>query len=326
MPPPQFSVNEYVTKVMMSKQPTLLVEGKSDEHAFRLLLDSVKLAHQIEDVDIVVDNAESIISPSSVTLGNREKVEEAAKAITLHKFSYRFVGFVDREFRGFIIDDTLKDNLRSHNHIGRLLWSRGHSIENYFFEFDLMREPMRRLSDGIHFGSALDMMKEKFQDAMNIACAISLAAKDLNLLSLEQSIVNWSCFNSSDSNLVVDSELWIKHLSSRLKLDNERINRLVERFEHWLRVSSNSDPEVVRWLCHGHIGDSVIWNVYEKLFHDGSGSSMNNDAQNQSSNIQGGSRSRLRFNQCASELAQRSANDKTVESPLVCFNLLGITV
>ena len=325
MPPPQLSVDEYVAKVKMSNQPTLLVEGKTDAQAFVILLDSIKLARQMERLDLVIDNA-ALISSESSNMGNREKVEAAANAITPREFSSRFVGFVDREFREFITNDTLGDNLRRHNQIGRLVWSRGHSIENYFFEFDLIREPMRGLSDSIHFGPALDRMKESFQDVMNIACAISLAAKDIARLNIAERIVHWSCFNSSDSSLTMDSELWIKHLSSRLNLDNEHIDRLIERFEHWLRVSRNSGPEVVRWLCHGHIGNSVIWNAYEKFFREAISSSASDDTQNQNPNVYGGSGSSLRFNQCASELAHQSVSNNAVEAPSLCFNLLGIAV
>ena len=160
---------------------------------------------------------------------------------------------------------------------------------------------------------------------MNIACAVSLAARDIELLSMAQSIVDWNCFNSTDSSLILDSELWNRHLSSKGNLDKERIDRLIERFEHWLMVSRNSEAEVVRWICHGHIGVSVIWNAYARLMYDASSSSLSEGDQHQGPNIPG-ARGSLRFNQCASELAQQYVNDTSIESPRICFRMLGISI
>ena len=322
MPPPQFSVDEYVTKVKMSNQPTLLVEGPTDEQFFLLLRDSMRQAGNIQDKEVFIDTA-AIIGSSEV-LGNRAKVEKVTGMITSREFSARFVGFVDREFREFNIEDVLSDNLQQHNQIGRLVWSLGHSIENYFFEYSLMREPLRRFSTSSHFSVALDQMEERFQDVMNIACALSLAVKDVGLLGRWSSIVDWTCFKLTDSILELDSKLWVEYLESKIKLDGGRTNRLLERFEHWLNVSINSGPTTVRQLCHGHIGLSVIWKAYARFIHDASSSGGEESPQTHVSNVLGSEQ--VRSNVCAAELAEQSVKDDSLEVPLICFRLLGVVV
>lgn len=76
----------------------------------------------------------------------RERVEYVcAKALNTPE-ARKLVGFVDREFREFEQGDTLRDLLDGHQTVGRVVWSRGHSIENYNLDGYILRQSLRNHS------------------------------------------------------------------------------------------------------------------------------------------------------------------------------------
>jgi len=52
----------------------------------------------------------------------------------MRKDAERSIGFVERELRYFDLEDCIHDLIGDHKAVNHLVWSRGHSIENYFFE------------------------------------------------------------------------------------------------------------------------------------------------------------------------------------------------
>jgi hypothetical protein len=132
----QYTPAEFRNFLMMSHDKHLLVEGIDDKIAFKLLFEELSGKH-----DIKIDTAERLINFER-PLGNREKVEEICRTVTGRSFADKLVGFVDREFREFEWDNDIRDNLGQHKVDGRLVWSRGHSIENYFFDFIILREAL----------------------------------------------------------------------------------------------------------------------------------------------------------------------------------------
>jgi hypothetical protein len=109
----------------------ILVEGRDDKRIFELLLR--ELCHTDEKSQILVDSAEAFVECHPE---NRETVEDICNKITGEAYSDRLVAFVDREFREFDFPQLL-DRVDGHKISGQLVWSRGHSIENYFFDFDI---------------------------------------------------------------------------------------------------------------------------------------------------------------------------------------------
>ena len=140
----QLNYDEFINLVRMSKDSHILLEGSQDKAFFDILCQAVgviSLGVNFQSPSVAITTAEVIKSDSTI-LGNRDKVEKVSELIRGQPFQCRFVGFVDREFREFKFAKSIRDEVRAQRCVGRLIWSRGHSIENYMFDFDVIKEPL----------------------------------------------------------------------------------------------------------------------------------------------------------------------------------------
>ena len=272
----QLTPEEYVTNITMSRDRFLLLEG-SDDKAFFILVRNFlrKNASQISEEklhslkNIIIGTAEEIKGQ----LGNRAKIEKICDLITQESSNVknRFLGFVDREFREFEYDNELKDNLKTHKINNRLIWSKGHSIENYFFEISTLKEAFNDYLVSDFYLEAFDMFESKFAHTLRIACALSLAGLSENLLKviedfLEKSL-DWQCIDITSTSVKINLEEWEKILDKNFKLNQLQIKKLFKKFETYLNITNQCDLETLRCLCHGHIGFNFMFFVYGKCLY-----------------------------------------------------------
>jgi hypothetical protein len=252
----KFTAREYVQFIEMDDTCRhLLVEGRDDQRLFEVLLHSL-----LEDGDrrlIEIDNAQSFIG---VDPSNRGIVEHVCERIDCETFHERLVGFVDREFRGFD-DALLEDTIAGHKVSGRLVWSRGHSVENYVFDLSILWYPLVALSPN-GFEESIGLFASVFESALRSACAIGLAARDTGKLTRVRSSINSGIVAVDDPRVVIDFEAWRNELES--KLTEQEIETLFRNFHSWHDKLLDIDFDAVRWTCDGHIGFSFIWRVYEQ--------------------------------------------------------------
>jgi hypothetical protein len=267
----QFTIEEYLTEREMSDIPVLLVEGEYDSIFFQLFQDELEPATQScfpECVDILrhieIDTPEIIKSPDGQKLGNREKVEIVCGIADSNPFTGMLAGFVDREFRGFVINECVYDDIGMQNQVGRILWSRGHSVENYLFDVQTLRQGLRDygISSKFSVRDALLIFENDFDKILCIASAISLSARDNDLISAVQTSFDVSLFAMQGDSVSFDVAKWDKLLSQRQKLDEKRRGALIDTFNAYCSKLEASDPEVIRWVCHGHIGLAITWGFF----------------------------------------------------------------
>ena len=114
--------------------------------------------------------------------------------------------------------------------------------------------------------SALNLFKEILQSVLHVACAISLAARDSQYLSVTKGgsikgCIHWTNLCLRDGKLNIDI---LKFKEILLKTDSraEKVENFVEKYKYWYQRLDLVDQEISRWLCHGHIGFSTIWAAY----------------------------------------------------------------
>jgi hypothetical protein len=243
-----FDIPEYRAKIKMSSLKHLLVEGKSDKRLFTLLL---------------VDCAECIRNEDP--MGNREKVEAVCNPLSSTVHAEKIVGFVDREFRGFEISDTLIDHLSTHRSANQIVWSRGHSVENYFFSLEVLKIPLRSITNTCFYEEALELLERSLPSIIRLATAVSMSALETDLLSLLGRSVTPELLRTSDSRISIDQEAWLQSLQNRNKLDRTRAVETLHAFLLWSDRLEGVDDDTCKWACHGHIGLSIILASYVSL-------------------------------------------------------------
>lgn len=313
----RFTMAAYRNMLRMSPKKRLLVEGPTDRRAFRMLFQGLGVSKASVDIDIA-----DLIDHKEGSIGNGEKVEAVCRSISTQSFSNRLVGFVDREYREFGLGPGLSDSLGRHAVNGRIVWSRGHSVENYFFSTEILREPLRTFSVTDFFDSALDLFDAVVLQAIAIACAIGLSGWENESLSAVRGSLRWELFRFSEGAFSFDHVGWARVLANQIRMKPKSVDSLTGSFLKWSAVTRESDPEVVRWLCDGHVGMSAMWAVYGACVAAACTESGMTDVQREVSRVLKADES-VRFNACAESWARRAIGDGVV-FPVEVPKLLGL--
>lgn len=273
----KYSSKAYQVLLKTNPAKRLLVEGKDDRQFFKLLikefsqLNNKKRIERI-NIDSASDFISSDVSEGQRRLGNREIVERICQKASNTDYAHRIVGFVDREFRGFIYlnEDKLKDEIQKHNvnSIDRIIWSRGHSIENYFFDRTVLSETLRFHITEEWFEATTDFFEEYFEQTIILGCAVSMAAREIKV-RIEKKFekigksVNWKMLSNDEGGLVFDDQKWKSELIKRQILSLHEADEVLQIFLGWKAKLETVDFDLVRWLCHGHIGFKFILSFFD---------------------------------------------------------------
>ncbi len=329
MPGLQLTYEEFVNTVRMSKSPYILLEGVQDKQFFEILLQTLRgdSANANEYADnVAITTAEGVKSDGPIE-GNRQKVENVSKLVAQKSFRERFIGFVDREFRKFRVAAEITDNLRTQRQMDRLVWSRGHSIENYLLDFQVVRIPLHDSSESGQIAEiALQSLEANFPEILNVSCALGLAGAEIGSLETVRGTVHYDPVMPPQSSILWDVGVWKRRMVQHSSLSPQEGDELAARFEHWLAIVKASKPSDVRWACDGHIGIRLVWASYAKYVYLASQAAPGTgpNATNQRNTI---TRipTNLKFNYLARSWAQTTAHPSP-DTPSVCFELVGVRV
>ena len=251
-----YNIPSYIAYLKMSDHKHLLVEGQNDVRFFELFFNRIQPQSKI-----VIDCADMITNnDSSKILGNREKIE----SISLNNIP-NLLCFVDREFRKFQYKGKIIDCLRKHHSGKSLIWSRGHSIENYCFSIDVFESPLRSQTTIPEFNDALIIFKNCFDEITRIAVLLTLFGIYTNNFIVIIHYLNEGNleFDYSKKNFFFNKQ---EFLTKALELGLVfNYNDASEMIDYWIENIKRSDFSDLTWFCHGHIGFSAYWNAYRKI-------------------------------------------------------------
>ena len=294
------SVNSYVNTVKMSGQKYLLVEGRDDKHFLLCLAQRLGFTGKVR-IEAFADRI--AFNPSQDNV--KEKIEEIERLIRLkgESVSTRFIALVDRQFDGFSISNSLiRENFQARYY--RLVRTRGHSIENYLFDYSLIEDQLRRYynyDDPNGFrDDALNNMAENLPEVVNVACALSLAARDSSFIGrigdalkgLNESVIiqdDWAIMDfdyERSPAIFLKEDVFQAHVESLYsdRISRQKIRRVITDYQLYLRIVRKSENSaLVRWLCHGHIGMEMIKHTFAaSILHSWKcrGSESNNPIHN----------------------------------------------
>lgn len=304
---------EYWTLVKFSHDKHILVEGPADKRAFEMFIDELQLS------DIKVDSAELLMSPDGLILGNREKIEHVCS-----KPLENLIGFVDREFREFEISEQLLDKLGKHMIKGCVVWSRGHSIENYCFDMNILRRTLRVISTTTYVNEALSLFETIFEGTISEAVILSLAAREAGLLEVLSKSLHWKPIriDLESKRIQIHEGYWRKTLIKKKKVQPRKVDYFIKQLSLWRQRVTKAEFDTQRWLCHGHIGFALIWAVYSRSVFEASKMHGKNDeeAGKEAQKVLGAKIS-LRLNVCIDHWIRESISGNA-EFPSDVFILL----
>jgi hypothetical protein len=320
----QYTPNEYLIWIQTSNRRHLLVEGRDDKRIFERLMEGFLGNQWRDEFEIDIDTAQGLINGEELDrVGNRDKVEYVCSRVNNADFAERLLGFVDREYRGFRFGGEFLDEIGGHNVIGRLIWSRGHSVENYFFDFTTLRDPLVDFSTTDYLHQAITLLENLFESTIRLACAASLTGQEIQNLNIIKSSIDWKVIEIENQTLRINLNTWKEILIEKMKLPMDRSNRIIDLFNRWSNSLRDVDFTIIRWLCHGHIGLTFIWAVYARCVFEVCSNPNPRERAREPTRVLRAEES-VRFNACAGSWARRSLRGEC-DYPSDVFRMLGIS-
>jgi hypothetical protein len=322
----KYDLHEYKLEIQISEIKRLLVEGSDDKRFFsRLILELVDNTSHIgqQREELFIDTAQELEGGFEKVLGNREKIEFVCSSLDEECWK-KFVAFVDREFRGFEFEEVIKDILPYHKVDKGLVRSRGHSVENYFFDSKVLRESFKDLVPIDWFDQVIEMFDRIVESVLKLACALSLTGNELEQLKLIKRSVHWKLIEIDNLNARISLDQWKDELINVHRQDSMVSISLIEKYNFWQKRLEDVDLKTLQWLCHGHIGMTVIWAVYTQCLCNAFPSHETRRLETVIAKMQGIGEE-LRFQSFTGSLT-RKAIQKECEYPREVIELLGFSI
>ena len=211
--------------------------------------------------------------------------------------------------------------IESHEVVKRLVLSRGHSIENYIFDFSILYEVLEYLSTTAYANQAIALFKEYFQYTLRVACSIGLAATKVQVLSKTNSTIDYNLLEiTSTGELIFRLDDWIEKLIGR-GISAAQAQDIKFHYTTYSDQVSRSSISLIRWICHGHIGYDFLRALYERCVLDSCPSTQ--DKTKELSGISWVAKEKLLYSFVNSWIKKSLQNQ--YEYPMAIFELLRVT-
>jgi len=237
----------------MTGRMTLLVEGDSDQRAIAQLIRRYLDLDFDDELPIEIDPISVIADPILDGLGQRQRVERFHEFADEHKEAgSKILSLTDREFREYG-EEMGEDFLQDHYVEGGRFWTRGHSIENYLFDIDILRE-----FAGIHCPSegwslGVDLLDRSFSGLLRSLTSLTRVGILIGDLGQVKSSLGPECFEAMGSEVFFSPLGWESQMRKSRREDSF-IQQCLNLYGHSSERSHVLRPEFMRWYCHGHLG------------------------------------------------------------------------
>jgi len=258
-----YSFPGYLVALGTRTSRTLIVEGPDDKKVVAGLIRRFEILGVLRAKKVVVDTADMIEGPVGVC-GNRAIVEAVHAEAT--RLGIDLFALVDREFRDFVFGPPVTDSIEDHYIANsNLMWTRGHSVENYGFHKATIETFLSRIVpehvDGDMSEQAVAVVPHllRWSAALSISCArqqvLTRCNKALSLASWDVDASGTPVLNFG----VVRAQIIARGVSAP---EADMILAETRIFEQDMRQGAT---DVSRWISHGHIGSNGLWSGVAKV-------------------------------------------------------------
>jgi hypothetical protein len=253
-----YTIESYITSLTMSSKKRVLVEGRHDRlHLYQLIYKFNP------NSKVMIDTAQDIkASDKAMSKNNRLKIEIIHSRVKNRKNIWFLC---DREFREFDVNGKVNDLLNSHFCDDSLYWTLGHSLENYFFNVDVIADAFQFLSPSEYKFKAVRLFKEIISSSFELLAAVSLSARKIDKAGLPCALIDWKDI------VISDSEVTIKRREKYEKIDDGCVNDFFDAFTELRPIISSSDSTVCPKIIRGHTGVLLLQKLFSAcLYYTGS--------------------------------------------------------
>ncbi|MDG0806492.1 DUF4435 domain-containing protein [Pectobacterium brasiliense] len=249
-----YSIDSYITALEMSSKKRILVEGRHDRlHLYQLVYKFYPHSK------IQIDTAQDIKSSDKATAKNNRLKIELIHSRVKDKNNIWFL--CDREFREFSWADKIEDTLNAHYCNDSLYWTLGHSLENYFFDSDVIIDAFKYLSPSEYKFRAVEIFRGLIPSSFDLFAAISLSAKKIDKAGLPSALISWRDL-TIDGNKVV-----LERRDAYEKIDDVCVNEFFNGISEFIpKVVLSNDvfrPRVIR----GHTGVLLLQRLFSACLY-----------------------------------------------------------
>lgn len=253
-----YTVSGYLSALVLRDKKTVLLEGRNDRKVVARVAAEIAETRKGVLTNVVLDSAD-LVRGDDGPMGNRALVELIHQSV--RATGTKFAAVVDREFRGFELASVVRDEIGEHRtENGSLFWTRGHSMENYFFDARFFTSFIKSAFAEAIEAECVMACRSSFDEILIWASAVGITLKENGLIEKGHDlgrVSHWT--RASDGRWRFDATAFSRALAERAIVPGGE-ERIVGSVEAWRsRLDEAGAKEVVRWVSHGHIGWQLVW-------------------------------------------------------------------
>ena len=250
-----------------------MVEGGEDKRFWQIALDRLKqnaeqLPEHLQTLlgQIEIDTAATSFVHIPGFAGNRAQVEEICRMADADHRKPVVVGFSDREFRDFVDNGTsIADPIAGQKEQPFLLWSRGHSVQNYFFAEESLRPKLLEaatLMNSPNPNESLNRFIAGLDELMIVSASLSRFGMSYSL-DMVKGKLRSDFFDWSGGGIVFDVTAWAADIAGQGTFAGKSSVDCENELNACFNVVRASNADVSRWYAHGHMTDRVLWEAFK---------------------------------------------------------------
>ena len=254
---PAYSIEGYLIALRSRSTHTVCVEGADDLMVVRHCLlqfvgdkDPLNRAYVIDSMDIVKSDG--------TTPGNSEKLKKICALLNGTTFSDKVTALSDREYERFDIDKPEIDLGPFHiNPYGHLHYTRGHSIENYFFEPEYFVRYIEFNHATALTANHRQLLNSNWDRILVQTASLTYAIHEYHYCTKTKGLFAFRHWQHVGSDKLEIDECAIESSLSSRSIPREHSDKILTR-ARLLQTVFSTRLAASRWIIHGHVGLDLL--------------------------------------------------------------------
>ncbi len=256
MSKPLYSPNGYLILLKSRSKLTVLVEGSTDKDYLGYSI--IKYLNDDKSLNRYLIDSADIISADNLYYGNKDKVLYInSKRINDQTIKNKLIIFIDREYSDFDINDPNIDLNPTHVENDNLYFTRGHSMENYFFDVNVILDYIEFMHSSKLQSDYKSLIIKHWKELIIYAASISYSIYKSNLIGRSENVFEYGIWDIGTNNLILN-EVSFKSCLQKRGIDATITQDILTDSYNTYNILFLKDKEC-RWLAHGHIGMNIIF-------------------------------------------------------------------